>query len=510
MTTGTCNFQSSKTLDIVSRLEFEEIRQEMINVGGKDLQFAKYLYHGIKWYGAICILWWIIYLGWGLGTDKFRGIGVTLTLIMTIAPNMIAAYMWRMFMRRASENIQRMFDRQNLGNYNLRGVHWGTRQTLLYIYIRIFDQQLRNTGQFLAGGGIPTMYMHQTPGSSGFASPGEGRGLITHQTTGQHRPSLIIHQNGTMVASHHTEGLTPLHNRELHAPTFDYQVSNPQSDYPTAPQQNEYNQVSTSQTGYQAVPTTLNDYQMAPSQIKYQTEYQMAPSQIKYQTEYQMAPSQIKYQAPVAQLTDSQFIRSQIAPQKTEFRAPQIQMYPQIETQTIQQSEFGHIQIYPKIELQATRDIQIEMQPQLEIAKKIGMELSNKPTEQTVLEKTGLEKTGLELSKQTALGASKQNNALEISKQTALGNSKQHNGLEFSKQTVINESLKDIEEPPVIPVEARVQIPTSPDLLRVPEKHNKRPSYSGSRVEPSSNLFSENNSIEDPSRIELEFPDQEE
>ena len=476
MTTGTCNFQSSKTLDIVSRLEFEEIRQEMINVGGRDLQFAKFLYHGIKYYGAICLLWWIIYLGWGLGTDKFRGIGVTLTLIMTIVPNMIAVYFWKMYMAKASENIQRMFDRQNLASYNIRGIHWGTRQTLLFIYIRIFDQQLRNTGQFLAGGGVQTMYMNQTPGSSGFTSPGEGRGLISHQNTNlntQHRPSLILQQNGTMVASH-TEGFTPLH-RELHAPPLDYQVSNPQSDYPTSPQQTDYNQITASQIGYQAV-STQGDYQMAPSQIK-----------------YQMAPSQIKYQVPAQQLTDSQFIRSQIAPQTSDFKAPQIQVYPRIENQAIQQSEFGHIQIYPKIELQATKDIQIEMPPQLEIAKKIGAELSNKPTEQTVLEKTGLE-----LSKQTALGASKQNNGLEISKQTALG---------ISKQTA-NHSLQEIEEPPVIPVEAKVQVPTSPDLLQVPRKHRKGPSSSGSRVEPSSNLFSENNSIEDPSRIELEFPEE--
>jgi len=282
MTLGKPKFKPEKTQNIVSNDEFEEIRKEMINLGGSDLKIARFLYYGLFIYGAMSLIWLIIYTFAKIGKENGKTYIAweVITWAMIIIPNIIMTRCWKIYMQKASEAIQRMFDRQNMASYNVRGVSWSTRQTLLYIHIRIFDPQLRLTGHLLTmGPGYFNRFESQAPTNVDCETPplgGSGGLHIPYQS--QFKTSMNSHTGQIELA--------PQHIALQAVSQIDYQ----------ALMQNEYQ--SPQNFGYQS--HTLN-FQALPAQDEFQVPLQNVQHQHfpEFQR-YQLPIQEVRYEAPPA------------------------------------------------------------------------------------------------------------------------------------------------------------------------------------------------------------------
>jgi len=142
-TMGPRRFNTEKTQSIVSDLEFEEMRKEMIIAGGSTLKTAQLLYVLMVTCMTICFTWWAVRFTLAVtGIHRFSVTTIVISIVLTILTNVSLNIIWRIHMRRAAKDIQVMFDRLNKEVYSERGIHWGTRQTLSYIHIRIVASEV--------------------------------------------------------------------------------------------------------------------------------------------------------------------------------------------------------------------------------------------------------------------------------------------------------------------------------------------------------------------------------
>ena len=149
-TVGPRKFRPEGTRNIISDDEFDDMREEIIAAGGSSLRAAMNLYFIIIIFAVICFAWWVVRIVLSAGYHHhFSTLAIILSAVLTIVPNIILNRLWLCYMRRAAEDVQVMFDRQNK-KYGQRGIYWGTRKTLVYIHIRIISVKSSSKGQGIA------------------------------------------------------------------------------------------------------------------------------------------------------------------------------------------------------------------------------------------------------------------------------------------------------------------------------------------------------------------------
>jgi len=330
MTFGKPQFKPEKTQNIVSNDEFEEIRKEMINLGASDLKIARFLYYGIFIYGLISTIWLIFYTIAKVGkeNDKTYIAWEVVTWAMIIIPNIIMTRCWKIYMQKASESIQRMFDRQNMASYNVRGVSWSTRQTLLYIHIRIFDPQLRLTGHLLTMGSTP-MHMNrfesQAPTNAECPTPPlGGSGGLQIPTQSQFKASVSSHTGQIELAPQHI-GLQALSQNDYQA-IMQNEYQSPHNfgyrshtlNFQALPIQDEF-QVPLQNVEYQHFPE-FQRYQVSAQQVEYAVplQYTAPPANV----EYIKVPSPMKSQVLLQKKAFSPIKSASVSQKKSQVSSP--------------------------------------------------------------------------------------------------------------------------------------------------------------------------------------------
>lgn len=139
MLLGTPNFEPHKLQNIISRVEFFEMRKKMNEAGGCWLAAAKFFFVFFLIYSQLCAI-----IDGGLAiyniiTDDDDDIEIPLIVNvgLFIAPNILLQIFWLVSMNKACTCLSRFFELQNKKFYAARGVSWQTCKTLMYIQISI-------------------------------------------------------------------------------------------------------------------------------------------------------------------------------------------------------------------------------------------------------------------------------------------------------------------------------------------------------------------------------------
>ncbi len=145
MTDGKPIFEPEKIKNRISEKEFEEMRKEMVEAGGLELQKAKKFYKWLLIYVLFCFAIWITQIYFAMtSTQGFRALKtpIVISIICTAVPNMYLQCYWKYYMKKACANLTKLFEEKNQSVYASKSVQWYTRKTLMYVHIMVSDVKM--------------------------------------------------------------------------------------------------------------------------------------------------------------------------------------------------------------------------------------------------------------------------------------------------------------------------------------------------------------------------------
>jgi hypothetical protein len=143
MLCGTPHFEPHKTQNKVSESEFHGMREAMIRAGGGWRKAAKFFFVIALIYSH---LWTLFSIGWliynFIVSDVEKGKSILnipwwLSIIVLTVPHIVLQALWIIAMKKTSQRIADLFERENRDVYGAKGINWLTCRHLMYIRIHM-------------------------------------------------------------------------------------------------------------------------------------------------------------------------------------------------------------------------------------------------------------------------------------------------------------------------------------------------------------------------------------
>ena len=139
-------FEPEKIQNKVSESEFLQMRSEMATAGGKWFTVAKVNYTLIILHATLCLLFFAAKMIARVFFDKkILEFSQVIQITGLTLPHITEQICMRIFMKKACVGVQKLFDSKNEEIYSARGVHWLACGTLVYIHIKIIEDETELT-----------------------------------------------------------------------------------------------------------------------------------------------------------------------------------------------------------------------------------------------------------------------------------------------------------------------------------------------------------------------------